>query len=1080
MVTVPELCGIVVSGGDAHLERDPIDEATASLVHRILGAIVQGPRPGRGRFRDELPLLVRDLAIDLREQAGPSHMQNEGLKEVASAWVIACCFVRALEERGVLPCRLAGPGAEEAQRNHGAKPGSVAAYLLQVLWSAQEHHAGEAVLQDASLWDAVPSDAGAMSLLEFFRSDVPGKPRWSFAGDPWTDLYESVNASVRSARGMVATPAFVGDLLLDPTLDRACAAIGAARVHVLDPACGSGLMLVRAFERLADHLRRTLPDEAPDVPIREALDRIHGADIEGIAVMLTRVRLVLATLDRAEVRRALPVHVVRADSLLAGRGGAGARDEASTVFGRRYEVVVSEPPWIQAEPALRRRYQSLYRSASARGSLAAPFMELSLGLAVQGGFVGLFMPDSFRVRAYGKGLVEEVLAKVELTDVLDTSGAYIPGHGTPTILLAARNRPSEASPVRVVTAKRGEPIAPLEPAKGEVWSRIVAHRHEAGYEDEYIAVWDAPHERLAKHPWSLSAGGARALEDALARASSHLHDVAESRRAVVASRLDGVLSLPPDVAGRLGIEREVLRPIVTGASIRGWTATSARVGIAPYEPVTGSPRAPEPAARWWRFLWKYRALLRARRAFGDRPIEPWWAWSEWPREVRAAMRVAHPAIGARTGAARVAENAVLGWTAHGVELKSSRSEDDLFALLGYLNSSVVSFWLKQVSFRRSPPGEHGQGVYDFAGPRFADLPIPEAVLSLGPLRAEIVRSARRLDGLARERAASSLDQALARWDRASRDSLLDAVSEAQAREQASLRAMVAAQEDLDWLIYDRLLAIFKPDSLGDLVRDGATQPSRLDLGAEDGTMRCSLSGDGAILSAVLAPWEVPGAVFLPSREVLAMSEGFPALYKDRDIQFDETYNDLCLALDKRTLRDAPKAAASFYGMLGGDVERRGSRFYVDIGDGFHVAHVVADGMRKIATLAYLVGNGSIRAGRVLLWDEPEANLNPRFIAKLAVALRELAAQGVQIFVATHDFLVSHKLSLAAEYGTEPKVPMRFFSLHRSSPAEPVQVEEAATLVDIRNNAILDEYAGHYDEERALFRDEVDRGPGGAR
>jgi hypothetical protein len=46
-----------------------------------------------------------------------------------------------------------------------------------------------------------------------------------------------------------------------------------------------------------------------------------------------------------------------------------------------------------------------------------------------------------------------------------------------------------------------------------------------------------------------------------------------------------------------------------------------------------------------------------------------------------------------------------------------------------------------------------------------------------------------------------------------------------------------------------------------------------------------------------------------------------------------------------------------------------------------------------------------------------------------------------------------------------------------TPAEPVQVEDAATLAEIRNNAILDEYALHYGEERALFRGEVEEQAG---
>ena len=44
--------------------------------------------------------------------------------------------------------------------------------------------------------------------------------------------------------------------------------------------------------------------------------------------------------------------------------------------------------------------------------------------------------------------------KVELTRIIDTSGAFIPDHGTPTVILVGRNQiPRESLPVRAVLAQ---------------------------------------------------------------------------------------------------------------------------------------------------------------------------------------------------------------------------------------------------------------------------------------------------------------------------------------------------------------------------------------------------------------------------------------------------------------------------------------------------------------------------------------------------------------------------------------------------------------------------------------------------
>lgn len=219
-----------------------------------------------------------------------------------------------------------------------------------------------------------------------------------------------------------------------------------------------------------------------------------------------------------------------------------------------------------------------------------------------------------------------------------------------------------------------------------------------------------------------------------------------------------------------------------------------------------------------------------------------------------------------------------------------------------------------------------------------------------------------------------------------------------------------------------------------------------------------------------------GALFIPSRETFAMFEGFAAAYDKRELKFDETYYDLCLALATDPVR-APWPR-EFSGLnhelekeLGGRVHLRNGRFYVDNADGFIEAHMLAEGMRKLGSLFRLLQNQSLITNGFLFWDEPEANLNPRLVTLVGRMLRRLAAAGVQVFVSTHDYLLSTKLSLAAEYRIqqpqELRCDMRFFCLSREV-EDAVSVESAPVLPLLRNNPILQEFAEHYNEETRLF------------
>lgn len=82
----------------------------------------------------------------------------------------------------------------------------------------------------------------------------------------------------------------------------------------------------------------------------------------------------------------------------------------------------------------------------------------------------------------------------------------------------------------------------------------------------------------------------------------------------------------------------------------------------------------------------------------------------------------------------------------------------------------------------------------------------------------------------------------------------------------------------------------------------------------------------------------------------------------------------------------------------------------------------------------------------------------------------LAAAGIQVFVATHDYLLTNELSLVAEYGTPEATAAKpqFFCLSQPGPREPVQVECGDTIADLHTNPILEEFAAHYDREQRLF------------
>jgi hypothetical protein len=277
----------------------------------------------------------------------------------------------------------------------------------------------------------------------------------------------------------------------------------------------------------------------------------------------------------------------------------------------------------------------------------------------------------------------------------------------------------------------------------------------------------------------------------------------------------------------------------------------------------------------------------------------------------------------------------------------------------------------------------------------------------------------------------------------------------------------------------KLNSVFRPDDgkLGRLVRRlrGPFKSTvKLELGGRR-PIEFSLSKLGKIAVKHISVREIPDTILLPAREVLSIYPGFIGAYQNRELAFDETYYDLCLALSASPLRGPRgEAASALWRPLGEHLHAKVSfekdRFYLDTrDDGLIEAHLAAEGYRKIATLMHLIANGSLTKNSILFWDEPEANLNPKLTKIVSDFLLRLAGNGIQVFIASHDYLLTNELSLNAEYATEAanNAPIRFFAFGRTDDGS-VEVQSGATLAELRQNPIMEEFEALYERERGLF------------
>lgn len=248
--------------------------------------------------------------------------------------------------------------------------------------------------------------------------------------------------------------------------------------------------------------------------------------------------------------------------------------------------------------------------------------------------------------------------------------------------------------------------------------------------------------------------------------------------------------------------------------------------------------------------------------------------------------------------------------------------------------------------------------------------------------------------------------------------------------------------------------------------NGNKKEASISITKDGKTFSCSLTPKGTEVQAGLDYMHelfTAKPVYIPVKEMLANAPGFRSLYAERETHFEEVYVDI---IDKAFLPPLKKIPAKTEKLLkqlqktlGGQVNSKNEEFYLRTKAGEIEFSLVAEGFRKLALLWLLLRNGSLASeGTTLYWDEPEANLNPSMFPLLVDILLTLQEGGVQIFIATHSYVLLKEFELQRENRS-----LRFFSLYKDD-KNATQVQTTETYLKLSPNKIADEFARIYNFE----------------
>ncbi|MBY0523530.1 MAG: N-6 DNA methylase [Gemmataceae bacterium] len=168
-----------------------------------------------------------------------------------------------------------------------------------------------------------------------------------------SSIYEEFihNSDAEPGKGVVYTPGHLVDFILDGVLPWDGTGWD---MKVLDPACGSGIFLVKAYERLIHRWKLANPNERPSAAVlRYILERcLYGVDTQEDAVRVASFSLYLAMCDEIDPRRywtqvrfpRLRGNTINCHDFF--EDGPTLTDGGEL---RKFDVVVGNPPWGREE-----------------------------------------------------------------------------------------------------------------------------------------------------------------------------------------------------------------------------------------------------------------------------------------------------------------------------------------------------------------------------------------------------------------------------------------------------------------------------------------------------------------------------------------------------------------------------------------------------------------------------------------------------------------------------------------------------------------------------------------------------------
>ena len=555
------------------------------------------------------------LSKDIVRNNQDKYLSQDDIDESVQRVLDRLIFIRNAEDRGLEENRL-----QSDVRQWSAKGKGQLIRVISEIYRDYDNKYNSKLFAKHLADDLIIDNDTLLEVIEGLNHSKDDSYRYDFSiieSDVLGNIYEQYLGNIlkstpkrakleeskthRKEQGIYYTPSYIVDYIVKNTVGeyiKTHTPEEIRNVRILDPACGSGSFLIRAYKELEAYWNnyykknKEISESARTVkqakfdPQAESdtlefystkteilMNNIFGVDLDPKAVEIAQLNLLLQISERKRRLPLLQNNIKIGNSLIDdpkvnNRAFKWEEEFPEIIKNGGFDIVIGNPPYVRIQNLEEEEithFNNTFRSAFKNYDIYLLFVEKSLKLLRKNGDIGFIIPSKFVNSDYGLGLRNLISETKTLHKFVDFKDIQIFGDATNyTCLLFLRN--SENREFAYLYPKSKDDFSLQEVSNKEIF-------HE----------YNLPNP-LKNEPWILADNNVSRLIEKLKNQGNRLGEICEnifqglttSADSIyfvkVASETKELASIINPVDNKeFAIEKPILKKLLKGKDIRKWS-----------------------------------------------------------------------------------------------------------------------------------------------------------------------------------------------------------------------------------------------------------------------------------------------------------------------------------------------------------------------------------------------------------------------------------------------------------------------------------------------------------------------------